>query len=145
MTDIITNISASPTGRTRIFVKMSVEAFRTEVIVFIGDVIMCFTSDWPINLRMRVTNWLNIFVDYCQFSDPDFISDTHQRENVHFAENHNYNVMTSWHYDGVTLWRHCKIEDCILQVCSCKETNARIISNHWRIMVAVIFHFLLLL
>ena len=44
-TDIITNISASPAGQTRIFVKMSVKAVR--------------------------------------------------RENVQFAENHNYNVMTS--------------------------------------------------
>ena len=44
-TDIITNISASLIGRTEIFVIMSVKAFRTDVIVFIGDVIMCFTSD----------------------------------------------------------------------------------------------------
>jgi hypothetical protein len=42
---------------------MSVEAFRTDVIVFIGDIMMCFTSDWPINLCMRVINWPNIFVD----------------------------------------------------------------------------------
>ena len=27
-------------------------------------------------LRMQVTNWPNIFVDQCQFSDPDFISST---------------------------------------------------------------------
>jgi len=32
---------------------MSVEVFRTDVIVFIGDIIMCLTSDWPINLFMR--------------------------------------------------------------------------------------------
>jgi hypothetical protein len=44
-TDIISNISASLTGRARIFVIMSVEAFRTDVIDFISDVIMCFTSD----------------------------------------------------------------------------------------------------
>ena len=43
-TDIIANISASPTGRAGIFVKMSVEALRTDVIVFICDV-MCFSSD----------------------------------------------------------------------------------------------------
>ena len=63
----------------RIFV-MSVEAFSTDVIVFIGGVIMCFTSDWPINLHMRGKNWLNIFVDQGQVRDPDFISGTHQSE-----------------------------------------------------------------
>jgi hypothetical protein len=42
--DIIANISASLMGQAGIFVKMSIEAFRTDVIVFIGDV-MCFTSD----------------------------------------------------------------------------------------------------
>jgi hypothetical protein len=36
---------------------------------------------------MRVTNWPNIFVDQSQFSDPDFINGTHQRENVQFANN----------------------------------------------------------
>jgi hypothetical protein len=61
-----------------IIVIMSVEAFRTDVIVFICDVIMCFTSDWQINLCfMQVTNWANIFVDQGQFGDPDFISGTH--------------------------------------------------------------------
>jgi len=44
-TDIIAKISASPKGRAAIFVIMSVEAFRTDVIVFISDVIMCFMSD----------------------------------------------------------------------------------------------------
>ena len=55
------------------------------------------TSDWPINLRMRVMNWPNIFVDKGQFSDPDFISGTHQRENVQFAYNiNNLLVYTPW-------------------------------------------------
>jgi hypothetical protein len=35
---------------------------------------------------MRVTNWPNIFVDQGQFSDPDFISGTHKKKNVHFAD-----------------------------------------------------------
>ena len=35
---------------------------------------------------MRVTNWPYIFVDQDQFSDPDFISGTHQKENVQFAD-----------------------------------------------------------
>ena len=62
----------------------------TDIIVIIGDIIMCFTSDWPINLRMRVTNWPNIFVDQGQFSDLDFISGTHQMENVQFADKQAY-------------------------------------------------------
>ena len=37
-TDIITNISESLIGWPGIFVIMSVEVFRTDVIVFIGDV-----------------------------------------------------------------------------------------------------------
>ena len=36
---------------------------------------------------MRVTNRANILVDQAQFSDPDFTSGTHQRENVKFADN----------------------------------------------------------
>jgi hypothetical protein len=67
------SISVCPIGGAGIFVIMSGEAFKTDVIVFIGDVIMCFTSDWPINLRMPVTNWPNIFVDQGQFSDTHFI------------------------------------------------------------------------
>jgi hypothetical protein len=35
---------------------MSVDTLRTDVIVFIGNVIMYFTSDWPINLHMQVMN-----------------------------------------------------------------------------------------
>jgi len=65
---------------------MSVEIFRTDIIVFIDDVIMGFTSDWLINLCMRVTNWPNIFVDQGQFIDPDFISGTHQRENFQLPD-----------------------------------------------------------
>jgi hypothetical protein len=41
-TDIIANISASPIGRPVIFVIMSVEVFRTDSIIFVGDIIMCF-------------------------------------------------------------------------------------------------------
>jgi hypothetical protein len=44
-TDIIANISASPIERAGIFVIIFVEAFRTDVIVFICDIIMCFMSD----------------------------------------------------------------------------------------------------
>ena len=53
---------------------------------------MRLTSHWPIIfnisqfLRMQVTNRPNIFVDQGQFSDPDFISGTHQRKNVKFAD-----------------------------------------------------------
>ena len=78
-TDIIANISSSPMGRAVIFVIMFVEARITDIIVFISDV-MC----------MRVTNWPNIFVDQGQFRGSDFISDTHQRENVQFKDNSVY-------------------------------------------------------
>ena len=44
-TDIIASISVSLIGQAGIFVIMSVKAFRTDFVVFIGDVIMCFTSD----------------------------------------------------------------------------------------------------
>jgi hypothetical protein len=51
-TDNIANTAASPIVQAVIFVLISVEAFRTDVIVFIGDIIMCFTSDLQINLLM---------------------------------------------------------------------------------------------
>jgi len=44
-TDIIANICASPIGRAVIFVRMSVDTFRTDVIVFISDIVMCLTAD----------------------------------------------------------------------------------------------------
>ena len=44
-TDIIANISATLIGQTGIFVLMFVNVFRTDIIVFISDVIMCFMSD----------------------------------------------------------------------------------------------------
>ena len=71
---------------------MYVEIFKTNVIVFMGDVKMCLTSHWLIIfnisqfLHMQVTNWPNIFMDQGQFSDPDFIIGTRQRENVQFAD-----------------------------------------------------------
>ena len=52
------------------------------VVVFIGDVLTDNFQYQSQFLRMRVTNWPNIFVDQGQFSDPDFISGTHQRGNV---------------------------------------------------------------
>jgi hypothetical protein len=42
-TDIIAKISASSIGQAGIFVLMSVDVFRIDIIVFIGGVIMCFT------------------------------------------------------------------------------------------------------
>ena len=78
----------SPIGRAVILVIMSVDTFKTDAIVFIGDVIIYLTSDWLIFFSMRVPNWPNIFVDQGQFSDPDLISGTHQRENVQFATKH---------------------------------------------------------
>ena len=68
---------------------MSVDTFKTDVTLFIGDVVMCLTSDWLILFSMLVTNWANIFVGQGQFSDSDFISGTHLRENVQFADKWN--------------------------------------------------------
>ena len=44
VTDIIACIAASPLERAAILVIMFVETFKMEVIVFIGNVIMCLTS-----------------------------------------------------------------------------------------------------
>jgi hypothetical protein len=43
-TDIITNITVSLIGRAVLLVIMYVEIFKTDVIIFIGNVIMCLTS-----------------------------------------------------------------------------------------------------
>ena len=84
-TDIIANISVSPKGRAGIYVIMSLKAFRTDIIVFIGDVIMCFMSDLH-----KATNWPNMFVRRGQRSDSDFNSGKYQRENVPFADKIKY-------------------------------------------------------
>jgi hypothetical protein len=74
-----------------------VKIFKTGIIVFISDVKICLSSHLPIIfkisqfLRMRVTNRaIFFFVDQGQLSDPDFISCTHQKENVQFAKNYCY-------------------------------------------------------
>jgi hypothetical protein len=58
-TDIITSITASPTGWAMILVIMYVEIFKTGVIVFICDIKICLTSHWPIifNIRVRSCTW----------------------------------------------------------------------------------------
>jgi uncharacterized protein YqiB (DUF1249 family) len=88
-TDLSASITACPT--------MYVKIFKTGVIVFISEVKNVFNvtlTDYlqyqSKFLHMRVTNWPNIFVDQGQFSDPDFISGTHQRENVQFADKTKY-------------------------------------------------------
>ena len=43
---IMTEIIASLTGSAAILVLMSVETFKTDVIVFIGNIIMFLTSHW---------------------------------------------------------------------------------------------------
>ena len=43
-TYIVTSISASLIGRAVILVIMYVETFKTDVIIVIGDIIMCLTS-----------------------------------------------------------------------------------------------------
>ena len=56
-------------------------------------------------LRMRVTNWPNVFVDQGQFSDPDFISGTHQRENVKFVNKAFYWLIDTYIKTNFYLWR----------------------------------------
>ena len=43
-TDIITSITVSPVGLAAILVLMYVETFKTDVIVFISNTIMCLMS-----------------------------------------------------------------------------------------------------
>jgi hypothetical protein len=43
-TDIIASIAASPIGRVVILLIMYVETFKTVVIVFISNVVMCLMS-----------------------------------------------------------------------------------------------------
>jgi hypothetical protein len=40
-TELIANISANPIGRPLILVVIYVKTFKTDVIVFISDIIMC--------------------------------------------------------------------------------------------------------
>ena len=47
-------------------------------------------------IRLTNTNWPNIFVEQGQSSDPDFISGTHQRENVQIANKYIYRLMDQW-------------------------------------------------
>ena len=54
-TDIITSITASPNSETSGNI-MYVENFKTEVIVFISNVIMCLTSHWLI--MCLTSQWL---------------------------------------------------------------------------------------
>ena len=70
---------------------MYVKIFKTGVIVFIVDLTLTDNFQYQNHLfRMQVTKWLNIFVDQGQFSDQDFISKTHQRENIQFADKIQY-------------------------------------------------------
>jgi hypothetical protein len=91
-TDIIASITTSPTGLAGILVIMYVEIFN----IFFN---FQYQSQF---LRMRVTNWPNIFVDQGHFSDSDFISGTHQRENVQFADNYRITAVLKVETDIIT-------------------------------------------
>ena len=54
-TDSIVGIVASPIGQAVI---MYVDTFKTDVIVFIGNIIVCLTSSWPI-----IFQYQNQFLD----------------------------------------------------------------------------------
>jgi hypothetical protein len=73
--------------RAEILVIMYVEIYKTGIIIFIGDVTLTDNFQYQNQfLHMWVTNQPNIFVDQGQFSDTDFISGTHQRKNIPFAD-----------------------------------------------------------
>jgi hypothetical protein len=87
------SIAANPNDRAVILVIMYVEIFITGLTVVIGDVKMCGSSHWLILFNIRFISFacelrteLIFFVDQDQFSDLDFISDTHQRQNAQFAD-----------------------------------------------------------
>jgi len=65
--DIIASIGASPTERALILAIIYVEIFKTGVV---GTLIDNFQYHNQF-LRMRVTNCPSIFVDQCQFNDPE--------------------------------------------------------------------------
>jgi hypothetical protein len=75
---------------------------------------------------MRVMNRPNIFVDQGQFSDPDFISGTHQRGNVKFANNYYGN-------SGVSIKKTQQISNLVCKLC------------HWKNQVWFIIHTFLVL
>jgi hypothetical protein len=52
---IIANIAESQLEQAVILVIMYVETFKTDVVVFISNVIMGFTSNWPIIFSVRVS------------------------------------------------------------------------------------------
>jgi len=54
-TDIITCITESLIGQAAILMVMYVETFKTDVIVFIDNVIMCLMTHWPIISSIRVS------------------------------------------------------------------------------------------
>ena len=60
---------------------------------------------------MRVTNCSNIFVDQGQLSDPDFISGTHQRENVQFVDK-SFRQMRKREVMGFHLDEHIAMDWC---------------------------------
>ena len=55
-TDIITSITLSLIWWAVILVITYLAIFKTDVIVFIGNIIMCLTSHWPIIFCIRVSS-----------------------------------------------------------------------------------------
>ena len=54
--DIIASIAPSPKGQAVIVVIMYVETFKTDVIVFIDNVLGYLTSNWPKIFSMRINS-----------------------------------------------------------------------------------------
>jgi hypothetical protein len=55
VTEMITSILASPRRRAAIVMVMYVKTYKTDIIVFICNAIICLTSSWSIISRIRVS------------------------------------------------------------------------------------------
>ena len=108
-TDIIISITTNLIGRAVILVIMYIffmsKSSKLTLLFYwwrqnVLDVTLTNNFQYQSQfLRMRVTNWSNIFVDQGQFSDLDFISVTHQRENVQFDDNLHYLLFRHFPFD----------------------------------------------
>jgi hypothetical protein len=83
-TDIIASITESLTERVVILVIIFVETFKTDIIIFIGNIIFFFMSHRPIYLQYK-----------SQFDDTENITLWGERKNVQITDN---NIYLYWKY-----------------------------------------------
>lgn len=119
-TDIVSSIVTSPTGRAVIVRIMYGETLKTDVIVFIGNVIMTLTSNWLVifSIRVRVdtdniTGWdqkenaqviENVQCVSHTFIDTHNITRWNQRKTVHFTDNFQYQSHVIVDIDNMAWW-----------------------------------------